>query len=157
MKNLTQLQQDLISVINDNREYITNTTYRSEVPMELTSSYNIDGTFTYSRAIARESLNDYVANYPYLLGDIVKYFFGNLDMEIGSDFFTNPEQFQVCVLIEIIDKILFSNDYFIDFVYGDDDYDKPLKVGKDSEELNAILDRIVKDIENDKINYDELF
>lgn len=148
---LTQLQQDLISVINDNREYIISTTYRSEVPMELTSSYNCDGTFTYSTAIARESLNDYVANYPYLLGDIVKYFLDNLDMNIGSDFFTNPEKFQVCVLIEIIDKILFSNDCFIDFV------DRLSKVGKDSEELNTILDSVVEDIQNDNIDYDELF
>ena len=151
MTNLTQLQQDLISVINDNREYITSTTYRSEVPMELTSSYNCDGTFTYSTAIARESLNDYVVNYPYLLGDIVKYFLDNLDMNIGSDFFTNPEKFQVCVLIEIIDKILFSNDCFIDFV------DRLSKVGKDSEELNTILDSVVEDIQNDNIDYDELF
>ena len=143
---LSQLQQDVIRILEESKDMIQLSDYRGDIPMEITSSYNCSGSFTYSAAGARESLADYIDNYPDLLGDIVRYYQSDLDMEIGSGFFTNPECFQVQVLIEVVNRVLYEHQDMSEWLYDDE-------LVRDTDVYCKLIDSVIEDIASGDLDF----
>ena len=110
----------------------------------------MDGSFTYNRFKAKESLLNYLKNYRDLMGDIVEYYSENYDMHIGSFFFKAPENFQVCMLIELSSLVLNNNKQFSklngDIIIHEDE----------KQELENIFRSIIKGLESNKIDLNNL-
>lgn len=143
---LNQLQQDVIRILEESKDMVQLSDYRGDIPMEITSTYNCDGTFTYWTNGARKSLADYIDNYPDLLGDIVRYYQSDLDMEIGSGFFTNPECFQVQILIEVIRRVLYEHKDMSEWLYDDE-------LVRDTDVYCELIDNVIEDIEAGELDF----
>ena len=149
-KETNQLREDLITVFNSAIDCISEGDYVGDLPDLITESYNIDGSFTCNGFKARESLLNYLKNYSDLMGDIVEYYLKNYEMHIGASFFNDPENFQVCILIELIRLILNNNNQFSEL-------DSNLTIYEDEkQELENIFQSIIKDLKANKIDFNNL-
>lgn len=149
-KETNQLKEDLITIFDNALDCITEGSYICDIPMEITEKYNMDGSFTYNRFKAKESLLNYLKNYSDLIGDIVEYFSENYGIHIGVFFFKDPEKFQVYMLIGLSSLILNNNKQFSklngDIVIHEDE----------KQELENIFRSIIKGLESNKIDLNNL-
>lgn len=148
MKNLDKLQEDILDILNYSKEFIDESTCKDDIIQTIMYQYNCDGSFTYSTIRARESLSRYIDNYPYLIGDIVKYYHDTMGMEIGSEFFNYPEIFQVKILIEIIAAVLNNDTEFSEWMYDGSVCD--------SNQYIALIDNIIDNIIDGELDLNDL-
>ena len=149
-KETNQLKEDLITIFNSAIDCINEGSCVCDIPMGITEKYNTDGTFTYNRFEARESLSNYLKNYSDLVGDIVEYFSENYAMHIGALFFNAPEEFQVCILIELSSLVLNNNKQFSKL-------NSNIVIREDEkQELENIFQSIIKGLESNKIDLNNL-
>ena len=149
-KETNQLKEDLITIFNSAIDCISEGDYICDIPMKITEGYNMDGSFTCNGFKARESLLNYLKNYSDLMGDIVEYYLENYEMHIGASFFNDPENFQVCMLVELSNSVLNNNKQFSklngDIVIYEDE----------KQELENIFQSIIKDLKSNKIDLNNL-
>ena len=152
MKNqeLNQLQKDIISILSNLCECVNNTDYRSDIPSIATMDMNTSGSYTCNRYEAKKSLLEYQKEHSSLIAEVVELYNNEYDMNIGAEYFKNPEKFQVLLLIELVRAILFNNAYFCDWMNEAD------KVG-DIDALESIVSGIVSDIESGNIDFNSLY
>ena len=149
-KETNQLKEDLITIFYNALDCISEGSYVCDIPMEITEKYNIDGSFTYNRFEARESLSNYLKNYSDLMGGIVEYFSENYAMHIGALKNKDPEKFQVCILIELSSKVLNNNKQFSKL------NGNIIILEDERQELGNIFKSIIKGLESNKIDLNNL-
>lgn len=76
--------------------------YVSDIGMEITESENADGVWNYGGQNA--SIQDALTNWG-LSAYMVEYCKDNLEMDIGKDFFDNPEKFWCICMINLVDQM----------------------------------------------------
>ena len=145
MKTNNQLINDILAILNDGYETIIEGDYISDISFALTENINNVGSFTCNSFEAKKSVNNYSENYPYLIEDVVNYYKNELGMYISELYFTNIEQFQVLILISIIDKLVYNNNYYFEL-------EKRQEKFKDQKEIDTFINSLIKDIKTEDLN-----
>ena len=145
METNNQLINDILAILNDGYSTITEGDYISDISFALTENINNTGSFTCNSFEAKESVNNYSENYPYLIEDIILYYKDELGMNIAELYFTNIEQFQVLILISIIDKLTYSNNYYFELEERQQKF-------KDQKEIDTFINSLIKDIKTKDLN-----
>lgn len=76
--------------------------YVSDIGMEITESENVNGVWDMGGA--PEAIKDAFTNWG-LSAYMAEYCKDNLDMDIGKEFFENPEKFWLICMIELVDQM----------------------------------------------------
>ncbi len=76
--------------------------YVSDIGMDITESENVNGVWDMSGAPG--AIEDAFTNWG-LSSYMVEYCKDNLDMDIGKDFFDNPEKFWLICMINLVDQM----------------------------------------------------
>lgn len=152
MKNqeLNQLQKDIISILSNICESVNDTNHRYDIPNIATMDMNNTGSYTCNTYEAKNSLLEYQKEHSNLIAKVVEVYNDECGMNIGAEYFKNPEKFQVLLLIELVKVILFNNAYFCDWM------NEASKVG-DIDALESIVSGIVSDIESGNIDFNSLY
>ena len=152
MKNqeLNQLQKDIISILSNICESVNDTDYRSDTPSIATMDMNNSGSYTCSRYEARKSLLEYQKEHSNLIAKLVEFYNNECGMNIGSEYFKDPEKFQVLLLIELVRVVLYNSCSFCDWM------NEASKVGN-IDVLESIVSGIICDIENNNIDFNNLY
>ena len=145
MKTNNQLINDILAILNDGYETITEGDYISDASFLLTDYINNTGSFTCNSFEAKESVNNYSENYPYLIEDIIEHYKNEFGMHIAELYFTSIEQFQVLILIAIIAKLTYSNNYYFELEGKQQKF-------KDQKEIDTFIDSLKKDIKTKDLN-----
>lgn len=145
MKTNNQLINDILAILNDGYSTIMEGDYISDISFALTEDINNVGSFTCNSFEAKESVNNYSENYPYLIEDIVLYYKNELGMYISELYFTNIEQFQVLILISIIDKLVYNNNYYFELEERQQKFN-------DQKEIDTFINSLIKDIKTKDLN-----
>lgn len=145
MKTDNQLINDVLVLLNGGYETIIEGDYISDISFALTENINNVGSFTCNSFEAKESVNNYLENYPYLIEDIVLYYKNELGIHISELYFTNIEEFQVLILIAIIDKLVYNNNYYFELEERQQKF-------KDQEEIDTFINSLIKDIKTKDLN-----
>ena len=66
-------------------------------------------------------------------------------MHISELYFTNIEQFQVLILISIIDKLVYNNNYYFELEERQQKF-------KDQKEIDTFINSLIKDIKTKDLN-----
>lgn len=148
METNNQLIDDILTILNDGYETIIEGDYISDISFILTENINNTESFTCNAFEAKESVNNYLENYPYLIEDIIRYYKNELGMNIAESYFTNIELFQIYILIAIIDKLTCSNNYYFEL-------EKKQQKINDQKEIDTFINSLIKDIKIKDLN--ELF
>lgn len=148
MDTNNQLINDILIILNDGYESIIEGDYISDTSFLLIEYINNTGSFTCNSFEAKESVNNYLENYPHLIEDIIFYYKNELDMHIAESYFTNIEKFQVLILIAIIAKLVYNNKYYSELEERQQKF-------KDQKEIDTFIDSLIKDIKTNDLN--ELF
>lgn len=152
MKNqeLNKLQQDVIDILSNLCESVNDTDYRSDIPSIATMDMNKSGSYTCSRDEAKKSLLEYQKEHSNLIAEVVEAYNNKYGINIGSDYFKNPEKFQVRLIKEIVNAVLHNSDKFTGWM------NEASEVG-DIDALESIVSGIVSDIEGGNIDFNDLF
>lgn len=145
MKTNNQLINDILDILNDGYETITEGDYISDGYFILTECINNTGSFTCNSFASKESVNNYSENYPYLIEDIIKYYKNEFGMHIAELYFTNIEKFQVLILIAIIDKLTYSNRYYFEL-------EEKQQKFEDQKEIDTFISSLIKNIKTKDLN-----
>ena len=152
MKNqkLNQLQQDVIDILSNLCESVNETDYRGDITSIATMDMNSNRSYTCNRYEAKKSLLEYQGEYSYLIAKIDEAYEVEYGMNISAEYFKDPEKFQVLLLIELVNAVLYNSEKFTEWMNEAD------KVG-DIDALESIVSGIVSDIEGGNIDFNDLF
>ena len=145
METKNQLINDILAILNDGYETIIEGDYISDISFALTENINNIGSFTCNSFEARKSVNNYSENYPYLIEDIILYYKNELGVYISELYFTNIEEFQVLILISIIYKLVYNNNYYFELEERQQKF-------KDQKEIDTFINSLIKDIKTKDLN-----
>ena len=152
MKNqeLNKLQKDVIDILSNLCDFVNETDYRNDISSIATMDMNNTGSYTCNRYEAKKSLLEYQEEYSYLIAKIDEAYMTEYGMNIGADYFKNPEKFQVLLLIELVNAMLYDSDKFTGWM------NEASEVG-DINILRSIIGDIVSDIEGGNMDINDLF
>lgn len=143
----SKLRIDVLDVLESGKDCLDNAVLRGDIVDEIVRDMNYSGSYTFDRAEAVNSISKYIDEDFSLVSDIVLFYKEQFGMDISSKIFTNPEIFQVLILIEGATRALKNNSSFVQFV------NEGGTIGEDVSVINSIIDNVIEKLEDSNVQY----
>lgn len=143
----SKLRIDVLDVLESGKDCLDNAVLRGDIVDEIVRDMNDSGSYTFDRAEAVNSISKYIDEDFSLVSDIVLFYKEQFGMDISSKIFTNPEIFQVLILIEGATRALKNNSSFVQFV------NEGGTIGEDVSVINRIIDNVIEKLEDSNVQY----
>lgn len=143
----SKLRIDVLDVLESGKDCLDNAVLRGDIVDEIVMDMNDSGSYTFDRAEAVNSISKYIDEDFSLVSDIVLFYKEQFGMDISSKIFTNPEIFQVLILIEGATRALKNNSSFVQFV------NEGGTIGEDVSVINSIIDNVIEKLEDSNVQY----
>lgn len=143
----SKLRIDVLDVLESGKDCLDNAVLRGDIVDEIVRDMNNSGSYTFDRAEAVNSISKYIDEDFSLVSDIVLFYKEQFGMDISSKIFTNPEIFQVLILIEGATRALKNNSSFVQFV------NEGGTIGEDVSVINSIIDNVIEKLEDSNVQY----
>lgn len=143
----SKLRIDVLDVLESGKDCLDNAVLRGDIVDEIVRDMNNSGSYTFDRAEAVNSISKYIDEDFSLVSDIVLFYKEQFGMDISSKIFTNPEIFQVLILIEGATRALKNNSSFVQFV------NEGGTIGEDVSVINSIIDNVIEKLEGSNVQY----
>ena len=143
----SKLKIDVLGVLESGKDCLDNAVLRDSIIDEIVMDMNNSGSYTFNRMEAVNSISKYIDEDFNLVSDIVLFYKEQLGMDISSKIFTNPEIFQVLILIEATTRALKNDSSFVQFINEGGD------IGEDVSVINSIIDNVIRKLEDSNIQY----
>lgn len=143
----SKLRIDVLDVLESGKDCLDNAVLRGDIVDEIVRDMNDSGSYTFDRAEAVNSISKYIDEDFSLVSDIVLFYKEQFGMDISSKIFTNPEIFQVLILIEGATRALKNNSSFVQFV------NEGGTIGEDVSVINSIIDNVIEKLEDSNVQY----
>lgn len=146
MRKYTQLEKDLMYILQEASEYIDSST--TDLASDIMSSYMANGIFTNNILQAKKSVLEYDSCYT-VVTDFIEYqsqLCPNISLILN--FFKEPGVFQVRLLKEILSNLILSNPLYQQ-ISDNNNYTV--------QNLVNVCDQILIDVENNHINFNKIF